>query len=42
MAQKELQAPNTASFMDKLKSVFRAVCPENTQETDEESEEYED
>lgn len=41
MAQKELQAPNTASFMDKLKSVF-AVCPENTQETDEESEEYED
>ena len=42
MEQKELQTPNTASFMDKMKSVFGTVCPENTQETDEESEEYED
>lgn len=42
MEQKELQTPNTASFMDKLKSVFGTVCPENTQETDEKSEEYED
>lgn len=42
MEQKELQTPNTASFMDKLKSVFGTVCPENTQEADEESEEYED